>query len=148
MAKIPGGQGESIPWAPLAEAMTAGGEEDRHISTPQGDVWAVFTPVPSSDWSFAVILPEEKMMQSLKQYLQGEATVFLVAFVLVMLVIVVVSLMLTRRLKSLTRTIRQVELGNHYAQVPGRLGQDEIGDASRAFNQMMDRWQERDEAGD
>lgn len=144
MAETLGASEETIPWATLARAMASGGEEALRLQTPQGPAWAVFTPVPSSDWSFAAILPEEKMTRPLQQYIRGQAAVLLAAFGLVMLVVLVTSLSLTRRLTRLTRTTRQVELTNRLANVPGREGRDEIGDAIRAFNQMMARLKEQD----
>ena len=144
MAETLGASEETIPWATLARAMASGGEEALRLQTPQGPVWAVFTPVPSSDWSFAAILPEEKMTRPLQQYIRGQAAVLLAAFGLVMLVVLVTSLSLTRRLTRLTRTARQVELPHRLANVPGREGRDEIGDAIRAFNQMMARLKDQD----
>lgn len=144
MSETLGGTDESIPWFSLAKAMTSGEEQARRLRTPRGPVWAVYTPVPSSNWSFAVILPEVKMMRSLRQYLRGEAAVLLAAFGLVMLTLLVVSFFLTRRLKRITRTIRQVEAGAPCPRVPGRLGRDEIGDVARALNRMMDRRREKE----
>ncbi|MBN1941941.1 MAG: HAMP domain-containing protein [Phycisphaerae bacterium] len=130
---------ETVPWASLARAMASGGEETLRLQTPQGAVRAFFTPVPSAGWSCAVILPEEAMLQPLQRYLRGEAAVLLVALGLVLLIVLVMSLSLTRRLARLSRTIRKVEAGNVHAKVPGRLGRDEIGDAARAFNRLTDR---------
>ncbi len=144
MADTNTAKGGSIPWAELAKAMTAGGEQDIRLTTPQGPAWAVFTPVPSSDWSVATILPEEKMTKPLREYVKGEVAVLLVAFVLVMLVVLVMSLSLTQRLTRLTRAVRQAELGDRHANVPGRPGNDEIGDAIRAFNRMMERLREEE----
>ncbi|MBN1554021.1 MAG: HAMP domain-containing protein [Phycisphaerae bacterium] len=139
MSQTLGASDETIPWATLAKAMSAGGEEARRVETPRGAVWAVFTPIPSSHWSFAAMLPEESMLQPLRKYIRGEAAILLVALVLVMLVVLVMSLSLTRRLKRLTRAARGIHAGNLHLNVPGRVGNDEIGDAIRAFNEMLER---------
>jgi HAMP domain-containing protein len=139
---------ETVPWASLARAMASGGEESRRIQTPRGPVWAVFTPIPSSNWSFAAILPEEKMTQPLRRYIKSEVAVLLAGLGLVMLVVLVMSLSLTGRLKRLTRAIRQVQRGNPHARVPGRAGRDEIGDAIRAFHQMTEQFRDKEGTGD
>lgn len=142
------GREATIPLGVLAREMTDGGEEARRMETPEGVEWAVFTPVPSAGWSYAALLPEKTILQPVRHSIEGEVAILLVAMGLLMLVMLVMSLTLTRPITRLTRAMRHVEMGNRHAKALGRAGNDEIGDLMRAFNRMTDRLGKEEKTGD
>ena len=98
--------------------------------------WLFYAPIRSTGWGFETGLPEREVLAFAK--MQIRRAVFGVSIILVLAIIcvLVVSNSLTRPLKILTDAVKQLADGDLSTSIKGITTQDEIGELSRAFNNM------------
>lgn len=134
--------------AQLGRAMIAGrrGVEtipDYRSGQPQ---WIVYTPVPSTGWSFAARVPVANAMRVVYERMWRNLAVFVSGFALMVFCILVVTAWITRPLGRLAVAAHRVASGDLTAQVSNIQSRDEIGQFAATFNQMVHDLKENVEA--
>lgn len=133
-------------WQSLGQAMTSGHEGVATLNLQAGRKWAVYTPIASAGWSYASLVSEDRVLQPVYDYLKMEMGILLVAMVLVELVVLGVSVKMTRPIERLARAVGDVGVGDLHTRIDGVETSDEIGEVARAFNKMVDHLQSHVEA--
>lgn len=98
--------------------------------------WVFYAPITSTGWSFATALPEREVFAFTKMQIQRVVFGISIILVLAIICVLVVSNSLTRPLKILTDAVKQLADGDLSTSIEGITTQDEIGQLSRAFNNM------------
>lgn len=98
--------------------------------------WVFYSPIISTGWSFATALPEREVFAFTKIQIQRVVFGISVILVLAIICVLVVSNSLTRPLKTLTDAVKQLAEGNLSTSIKDITAHDEIGQLSRAFNNM------------
>jgi len=98
--------------------------------------WVFYSPITSTGWGFATALPEREVFAFTR--MQTQRAVFGISIILVLAIIcvLVVSSSLTKPLKLLTEGVKQLADGDLSTSITGITTKDEIGQLSRAFNNM------------
>ncbi|NBB94734.1 MAG: SpoIIE family protein phosphatase [Planctomycetes bacterium] len=125
-------------WRHLGEAMVAGSEGVQTLDTPGERKWAVYSPIDATGWSYAAVVPESRVLAPVYEYLEVEIGILLIALGLVELIVLVVSVTMTRPIQNLARAVGDLGVGDLDAKVAGAESSDEIGEVARAFNKMVD----------
>ncbi len=108
--------------------------EDFHTLQPS---WVVFSPVTSAGWSFAAVIPQQQIFAPLWQWFRHDMAAMLGGLGLIILIVLLVSIHITRPIGHLARAVRELGKGNLRAQVHGVGSRDELGEFARAFNAMV-----------
>ncbi len=98
--------------------------------------WVFYSPITSTGWSFATALPEREVFAFTKRQIQRAVFGISIILFLAIICVLVVSNSLTRPLKILTDAVKQLADGNLSTNITGITTQDEIGQLSKAFNNM------------
>lgn len=125
--------------AELGREMIAGNPGVRRIpdfETGQPK-WAVSVPVPSTGWSLAAIIPEERVLAPVNDRVNRQMYLLLAALGLIILVVLVVSGWITRPLARLAAATREVARGNLDVRVTDIRSRDEIREFADTFNRML-----------
>lgn len=132
----------------LAQRMTSrqtATERMMSLEAQPAPVLISYTPIPSTGWSFAASVPEDKAVAPVYAVLRYNALVVGAMIVIVVGVTLLVALWLTRPVEQLADAVARVKIDRHAAErgspgtlptVPART-RDEIGDLGRAFNTMV-----------
>lgn len=133
-------------WRTLGEAMTAGREGVQTLDLDTGRAWAIYTPIPAADWSYASLVSEARVLRPVYDYLKMEIGILLAALALVEVVVFVVSVRITRPIEKLAKAVGEVDVDDLNAHVIEADSGDEIGEVARAFNKMAVHLNEQVEA--
>jgi phosphoserine phosphatase RsbU/P len=98
--------------------------------------WVFYSPITSTGWGFATALPEREVLAFAKMQTQRAVLGISIILVLAIICVLVVSNSLTRPLKILTDAVKQLADGDLSTSITGITTQDEIGQLSKAFNNM------------
>lgn len=98
--------------------------------------WLFYAPIRSTGWGFETGLPEREVLAFAKMQIQRAVFGVSIILVLAIICVLVVSNSLTRPLKILTDAVKQLADGDLTTSVKGITTKDEIGQLSRAFNNM------------
>lgn len=99
--------------------------------------WAVFEPLATAGFSFAVIVPEASITQPAQQRFSRNSLLFLAGLMLTVTITLLVSLRITRPIAKLVPVVRQIARGDLDVRAKGIRGGDEIGEFAHAFNKMI-----------
>jgi sigma-B regulation protein RsbU (phosphoserine phosphatase) len=125
--------------AKAAESMVKGEKGFMPYDSPllKGDEWLYYTPLSSSGWSLAIILPESEFMSDL--YILNRDLLFIAAagFVILLLIVIIISIRITKPLRSLASIASIIGKGNFEVSLPSRKTGDEIGRLSESITQMQ-----------
>jgi len=98
--------------------------------------WLFYAPIRSTGWGFETGLPEREVLAFAKMQIQRAVFGISIILVLAIICVLVVSNSLTRPLKILTDAVKQLAEGDLSTSITGITTQDEIGQLSKAFNNM------------
>jgi len=98
--------------------------------------WLFYAPIRSTGWGFETGLPEREVLAFAKMQIQRAVLGISIILVLAIICVLVVSNSLTRPLKILTDAVKQLADGDLTTSITGITTKDEIGQLSRAFNNM------------
>jgi sigma-B regulation protein RsbU (phosphoserine phosphatase) len=100
--------------------------------------WMVYSPVPSTGWSLAVIYPQDELMADVTNLNRTVFMLFLVGFFLLLGVIVLNARSITKPLRILARATKVISTGDLDAELPLIRSKDEVGNLSESFISMKD----------
>ena len=98
--------------------------------------WLFYAPIRSTGWGFETGLPEREVLAFAKMQIQRAVLGISIILVLAIICVLVVSNSITRPLKILTDAVKQLADGDLSTSIKGITTKDEIGQLSRAFNNM------------
>ncbi len=108
----------------------------RHLYS-QKKGWLYYTPLPSNQWSMAIVFPEELIFAPLRDVENRVIWLFVAGMLILLLVVVMISLKITAPLRILTSAAKAVGDGNFHAELPESSANDEIGKLGAAFAHMQ-----------
>ncbi len=122
----------------IGQDMTKGGEgfvklPDFFLGRP---AWLSYMPVPSTGWVVGIVVPEDELYADLRQLARQVTVIGFIGFCVLFVVIVGISLSITRPLKILAGSSREIAKGNLDASLPSLFRNDEVGDLSHSFERM------------
>lgn len=123
----------------LADAMAYGETGVRHIEDFHTGKrsWVVYAPISATGWSFAVVVPEAEIMGPVYAKLQRDTAFMLGGLGGIIILLVIVSIHITRPITRLGPVVRAVAAGDLTARVEGINSHDEIGEFADTFNMMV-----------
>jgi phosphoserine phosphatase RsbU/P len=99
--------------------------------------WVVYTPISAPGWSFAVVVPEAQIMGPVYAKLRRGTAFMLGGLGGIIILLVIVSIHITRPITRLTPVVRAVAAGDLTARVENVNSHDEIGEFAETFNMMV-----------
>ncbi len=106
--------------------------------------WVFYRPIPQTEWSLAVRVKEQKILQKSREDTIIIALVLLASLAVIVLVIWLVIGRITAPLVRLTQNVKEITSGNMDTIIE-QGGNDEIGILARTFQQMTRDLQKREE---
>ena len=98
--------------------------------------WMRYAPLPSNNWSLAVMFPQDEMMSDIADLHRTVLALSVAGFLMLLLMIVWISGSITRPLRALSRAATQIALGNLEARIPDVKTADEVGTLADSFKTM------------
>jgi sigma-B regulation protein RsbU (phosphoserine phosphatase) len=108
--------------------------------------WIYFTPVQDSGWSFAVVTPEDVVLDPVYQGLRRLSLSLLGGLVVMLLAIAVVSFRITGPIRRMAIAVRALGAGDLRTRVTGVRSRDEFGELASGFNTMVEQLDEHVDA--
>ena len=102
-----------------------------------GTNFIVHAPIRSTRWTFAVVMPEAKVMAPVWAQLRQFSLFMMASMGILLGVLLIVSHQITRPIRKLSREFQQVALGNLDVESTGKYPSDEIGDLAEMFHRMV-----------
>lgn len=102
-----------------------------------GRRWLVYSPLESTGWSFAAIVPEEEILVSVNRVMMHQALIMILGLMVILLIVSWVSYGITNPIRKLAGMSRQLAAGNLEVQLESIKGRDEIQEFAQAFNKMV-----------
>jgi sigma-B regulation protein RsbU (phosphoserine phosphatase) len=99
-------------------------------------VWLYHVPLAGPGWSMVVVIPEKEIYSEIKTLTRYTLEIAVAGLALLSLVIILISARISRPLRALTESARQVAQGNLEVELPAITANDEIGVLTRSFDEM------------
>ncbi len=99
--------------------------------------WMYYAPIPSTDWTLAVVFPENELLASLRRLTLNMAAMGAVGLVLLALAVISLANALIQPLRRLAVATRAVAAGDFDAHLPIVRRMDEVGQLTEAFRSMQ-----------
>lgn len=98
--------------------------------------WLVYSPIKSTGWSFAAVIPEKAILAPVKQQAIKQIVIMLVALLIILAIIVFVAKSITKPIKNLALAANEIAEGKLDTKLTETNAKDEISALSFAFNKM------------
>jgi sigma-B regulation protein RsbU (phosphoserine phosphatase) len=98
--------------------------------------WIVFTPITSTGWTFAAVIPEVEILASVNKAIYNQSMIMLIGLALIILIIIWVAYGISKPIRKLTDYAGEVAAGNLDLQITDIKGNDEIQRLAEDFNNM------------
>ena len=99
-------------------------------------VWLYHVPLAALGWSMVVVIPKEEIFTGVNILSRHTLVIGAAGLILLSLVIILISERISRPLRALTESARQVARGNLEVELPAITANDEIGVLTRSFDEM------------
>lgn len=99
--------------------------------------WMVYTPIPATGWSFAAVIPEDRILAPVRAQLYRQLALMLIGLAVIMLGIVVTSFGITNPLRKLTAFAGEISAGRLDVRIEGIERKDEIQRLAEVFNKTV-----------
>jgi len=100
-------------------------------------IWMVYAPIPSCRWTFAAVIPEDKILAPVNAQMVRQILFMLAGLAGILIVIVWAASSITRPLRKLTAFAGRVSSGDLDHRIEGIRGKDEIQELAGVFNKMV-----------
>lgn len=98
--------------------------------------WMSYAPVPLTEWTLAVIFPEDEIMADVKKLNIVFAVLGFIGVGLLTIVIILISQSITKPLREMVKMTQAIGTGNFDFDLPVAPSQDEVGKLSASFTYM------------
>lgn len=95
-----------------------------------------YGPLQSTGWSLGVVLPESELFSDLDALSREVLFICGLGFLLLIVIIMTISLSITRPIKLLASKTGEIAKGNLDVDLPKVVSNDEVGDLTRSFDGM------------
>ena len=99
--------------------------------------WLVYTPIKSTGWTLAAIIPEKQILASVHSAIIRQSSVMLIGLLIISLVIIWASIGITKPIRKLVGLAEILATGNLDVQMENIKGEDEIHELALVFNKMV-----------
>ena len=99
--------------------------------------WLVYTPIPSCQWSFAAVIPEEDVLASINSLIMRQSSIMFIGLLIIILIILWAAVGITNPIKKLVYLAQKLAKGNLDVQMENIKGKDEIQELAQVFNKMV-----------
>ncbi|BHH86230.1 SpoIIE family protein phosphatase [Desulforhopalus sp. 52FAK] len=103
-----------------------------------GDSFLYFSPLSEQQWSIGVVFPKKEIMADVSRLNREVATLGLLGFIVLVLLITYLATRITHPLRKLTESANDMASGNLEAELPETTSKDEVGELTNAFQTMRD----------
>lgn len=100
--------------------------------------WIVFTPIKSTGWSFAAVIPEETILKEVRKNVIKQLWLMITGLIIILAIIIVVAKKVSEPLKKLAIATNDIAGGHLETKIDEFKGKDEIAALGSAFNKMTD----------
>lgn len=105
--------------------------------------WIAFAQIPAAKWIFATTIPQSLVVAPIVDQLQHRALLLLAGVIAVAIIIILVSIHLSRPIVKLARAVERLSGGDLDAQAEGVRNRDELGTLAQGFNSMVGKLKEQ-----
>jgi phosphoserine phosphatase RsbU/P len=105
-------------------------------------VWLYHIPLAPPGWSMVVVIPEEEIFTEINVLSRYTLEIGAAGLALLSLVIILISERISRPLRFLTESVRQIARGNLEVELPAVTANDEIGVLTQSFDEMRNALKE------
>lgn len=122
----------------LGRSMIAGNSGASKIKdgVTKEDKWLVYTTVPSTNWSFAAVIPEKNIMSAVNENVTNQLMIMLAGLILIVVILIWTSFSITQPVRKLQTLSSQLAEGNLDLQIEINTN-DEIHALADSFNKMV-----------
>ena len=104
-----------------------------HLNRPS---WLYYAPLPTTGWSMGTVIPEDELFAGLHELNRQVILIAVGGFAILLVVIFTIASRMIRPLETLASTTTEIARGNLDIELPQVSSHDEVGDLSRAFEEM------------
>ncbi len=101
--------------------------------------WIVYTPIESTGWSFAAVIPEETILEQVKKTLIKQVWMFIAALIIILGLIMIIARKVSEPLKKLAIATNDIAEGKLDIKIDDLSSKDEIAVLGHSFNSMTDK---------
>jgi phosphoserine phosphatase RsbU/P len=100
--------------------------------------WLYHVPLAALGWSMVVVIPEEEIFSGVNILSRYTLGIGAAGLALLSLAVILISERISRPLRALTESARQIAQGNLDLELPAVAANDEIGVLTRSFDEMKE----------
>ena len=104
-----------------------------HLNRPS---WLYYAPLPTTGWSMGTVVLEDELFAGLHELNRQVILIAVGGFAILLVVIFTIASRMIRPLETLASTTTEIAKGNLDIELPQVSSHDEVGDLSRAFEEM------------
>lgn len=104
--------------------------------------WIGYEPIPSTGWSLGIVFPQDELMADVTNLSKYVLMLGLLGILILLVVIVLISGSITRPLRALARSTKDIAEGNLDFKLPPIKSKDEVGRLAGSFIYMKDSLKE------
>ncbi len=98
--------------------------------------WLAYTPLPSNGWSLGIVFPQDELMSGISRFNRVVFTIGIIGFLFLLTVIILLSRSITKPLRSLAQTTKDIAEGHLDFVLPEVKSRDEVGRLADSFIYM------------
>ncbi|MDD2318629.1 MAG: SpoIIE family protein phosphatase [Geobacteraceae bacterium] len=98
--------------------------------------WVYYSPIPSSNWSLAVIFPENELAKDLATLHRVVIFLGCAGLLLLCLAVILIARSITRPLRAMAEASEAIASGNLDIELPAVRSHDEVGKLTESFRAM------------
>lgn len=101
------------------------------------ETWINYTPIQSSGWSLAIIIPEGEFMGDLYELNRDLLLIAVLGFIILLIIVVFISKRITKPLRTLSQAADDIGHGNFDVKLPATQSKDEIAHLNASIRSMQ-----------
>ena len=124
--------------AGIGRAMTKGRSGRQQFASPhlQTRAWVFYRPFTKNGWSLGLVIPHDELFLEVRHQTVKTLAAGITGLCLLALAIMLVAGKLARPIRNLAESTTEIARGNLDIQIPEMRSRDEVGQLSRAFENM------------
>ena len=99
--------------------------------------WLVYSPISSTEWTFAAIVPEKEILEKVNEMVIHQLSIMIIGLCVIILVIIWAAYKITNPIRKLAGLAEQLATGDLTVQMTNIKGRDEIHELAMVFNKMV-----------
>jgi len=99
--------------------------------------WVFYQPIPSNEWVLGIAFPENEILADTNRLSYIIVALCILGFGALLAAVIFTARSITRPLRTLTDSVKEIAEGNIYVDLPQTGSRDEAGTLTAAFNLMQ-----------